>query len=1276
MERTNHAKAPRHRDPRKARSLVVSSLALAVACALPGHALAADYIVSTQAELTAAINAANASTDPSSTITLSGNLALTSATMLPTPTKPLTIDTQGFTLTGPGQGNGITFVAGGGTLTINGTLYGGNGTNVVGTASNGGGGLGVNRGPTTLINNGTITGGAGGGATSGNSGGVGVAQGAGTFVNNGTVTGGLGDGGLASGVGATLISGGTMTNHGSILGGASRTGTGGIGMEFNAGGGTLNNDGLIKGGESLGGTATGGYGVYASATGASVINNAGTIQGGSGAAAILGISSLNIVNSGSIIAGTGQGNAIQLGLSTRTITLQLQAGSTIAGNVVGGATAGDTLVLGGTANATFDVSSVGAAAQYQNFDLFQKTGTSTWSLVGTGTASTPWTIQQGTLQVGDGGTSGSFLGDVTDNGVLAFNRSDTLTFANLIGGTGSVSQVGTGTTELTGANTYMGGTTIGAGTLRITSDANLGDATGGLTFTGGTLSTGADISSTRQVTLNGTGTFSTDTGTSLTLGGVVSGSGGLVKTAGGTLVLSGSNTYAGGTSVLGGELRVASDANLGAAAGGLSLSGSTLHTTADMAMNRAVTLNGTDTFLTDAATTLTQNGVIAGGGALLKSGDGTLALGGANTYTGGTMIDAGTLQVGVGGTGGSIVGNVVNHAALAFDRSDQVTYADVVSGNGSLTQRGTGTLVLTGANTYTGGTTISGGVLQLGNGGTTGGIAGDIANDGTLVFDRSDEVVFANAIAGSGGVVQAGSGNTVFNGAQTYTGATTVDAGRLTVNGSITSPVTVHAAGTLAGVGTIVGDVTNAGTLAPGHSIGTLTVAGNYIGQGGTLAIEAALGDDSSPADRLVVNGDTSGTTIVKVTNVGGPGAQTVQGIKVVDVRGASNGTFNLAGDYVYQGEQAVVAGAYAYRLFKGGANTPDDGSWYLRSTSIASVGGTPPATPPPPSPLYAPGVPLYEAYTGVLQRLSQLGTLQQRVGSEDLLADASSAPDSARRGAAWVRVHTDHADFLPDTSTTGADNSVTTQKVQIGVDALLHEATSGALVAGVTAQYGKATSNVSSAFGEGRIKATGYGLGGTLTWYGAGGFYVDAQAQWNRYRSDIDSRTLARELVDGNHGSGYSASVEAGQKFALSDTWSLVPQGQLSYSSVRFDSFVDPYGADVSRRDGGSLVARAGLAVDHQSAWRSESGGMSRAHVYGIANLYYDFMEGTKADVSDLTVRNKNAPLWGGIGMGGSVAWKDGRYRLFGEALAQTSVQHFGDSSSYSLRVGFAVNW
>ena len=121
---------------------------------------------------------------------------------------------------------------------------------------------------------------------------------------------------------------------------------------------------------------------------------------------------------------------------------------------------------------------------------------------------------------------------------------------------------------------------------------------------------------------------------------------------------------------------------------------------------------------------------------------------GANTYTGGTVIGGGTLQLGNGGTAGSIVGDVTNDGALVFDRSDVQNFTGVISGSGTVTQAGTGTTILTGANTYTGGTVISGGTLQLGNGGASGSIVGNIIDNGALVFDRSGALSMPGSSAG------------------------------------------------------------------------------------------------------------------------------------------------------------------------------------------------------------------------------------------------------------------------------------------------------------------------------------------------------------------------------------------------------------------------------------------------------------------------------------------------------------------------------------------------
>jgi fibronectin-binding autotransporter adhesin len=203
-------------------------------------------------------------------------------------------------------------------------------------------------------------------------------------------------------------------------------------------------------------------------------------------------------------------------------------------------------------------------------------------------------------------------------------------------------------------------------------------------------------------------------------------------------------------------------------------------------------LNANTTFQIDNASAVTEvTGAISGTGQLTKTGSGALVLIGTNTYSGGTTITAGTLQIGNGGTSGSIVGNVADNGTLAFDRSDTVAFGSVISGTGSLVQLGSGTLVLTGNSTYTGGTTISAGTLQIGNGGTTGNITGNVTDNGTLAFNRSDAVTFAEAISGTGSLAQLGSGTVTLTGNNTYSGFTTISAGTLQIgNGGTSGSIT------------------------------------------------------------------------------------------------------------------------------------------------------------------------------------------------------------------------------------------------------------------------------------------------------------------------------------------------------------------------------------------------------------------------------------------------------------------------------------------------------
>jgi fibronectin-binding autotransporter adhesin len=471
--------------------------------------------------------------------------------------------------------------------------------------------------------------------------------------------------------------------------------------------------------------------------------------------------------------------------------------------------------------------------------------------------------------------------------------------------------------------------------------------------------------------------------------------------------------------------------------------------------------------------------------------------------------------------------------------------------------------------------------------------------------------------------------------------------------------VTVNALGTLQGTGTIFGNVTNGGTVAPGNSIGTLTIAGDYIGAGGVLNAEVVFGDDTSAADLLAVTGNTSGSTDVKVTNVGGPGAQTNEGIKLVDVGGTSAGTFSLLGDYVFEGDQAVVGGAYAYRLYQGSKTDPSDGDWYLRSELIDAGVVT--------GPLYAPTVPLYEDYAGVLQEFNQLGTLQQRVGSRSWL----QGTDGGAPSPIWGRIDAAHANFEPATSTSGASYDATTWRLQAGLDSLLQSSAAGTLVGGVTIQYGTASADVASMYGNGAIDAVALGLGSTLTWYGEDGFYIDGQAQLNLFDTDLTSSTLGTTLADGNQAFGYALSVEAGRKLGLNANWSLTPQAQLGYSSVSFDRITDQYGGTVSLQRGDTLVGRLGLSADYENDWQDANGETSKTHLYGIGNLYYDFLHGSQVDVSGTSFATQNPSLRGGLGLGGSLTWHNDKYTLFGEALVSDSLPALGHNTAVSAQIG-----
>ncbi len=371
---------------------------------------------------------------------------------------------------------------------------------------------------------------------------------------------------------------------------------------------------------------------------------------------------------------------------------------------------------------------------------------------------------------------------------------------------------------------------------------------------------------------------------------------------------------------------------------------------------------------------------------------------------------------------------------------------------------------------------------------------------------------------------------------------------------------------------------------------------------------------------------------------------------------------FTLNGDYVFEGSSAVIAGAFGYRLHQGGTSTPTDGDWYLRSALLDGSGA-------PAGPLYQPGVPLHESYASTLQTLNRLSTLQQRVGNRQWSGFTQGGLGM------WGRI--EGARHRPEAavSTSGSDVNTDTWGLQFGFDGALAEGDAGVLIAGVNGRYGKADAHVSSRFGNGEIETSGVGIGATLTWYGSGGLYADAQAQLSWFDSDLASTVLG-SLADDNNGSGEAFSLEVGQRLPLNAALSITPQAQITYSSVRFDTFADPNDALVSAADGNSLRGRVGLSLDHEYGWQQASGGTASNHLYGIVNLDYEMLDGTRVDVSGTPLLRRDHRLWGELGFGISHTWNDSRFTVFTEVSANTAISDFGKSNGMKGNAGFRMKF
>jgi fibronectin-binding autotransporter adhesin len=670
---------------------------------------------------------------------------------------------------------------------------------------------------------------------------------------------------------------------------------------------------------------------------------------------------------------TASGPLAFQGLQFSTTGYTLMGGALmLSGNPYGNAAASFVNVDGG-ATATIAAAMSGAGVG------LDKLGAGTLVLTGQNTYTGPTTILAGTLQIGDGGTTGSVAGDVVNNALLVFNRSNASTFDGAISGTGSLQQNGSGTTILTGASIHSGGTTVNAGTLQIGDGGTTGSLVSNvinnavLAFNrSDRLAFGGTITGTGSLQQNGfgttilTGTGSHSGGTTvnagtlqigdggmtgslagnvvnnavlafnradtLAFGGTISGTGSLQQNGLGTTILTGTGSHTGGTTVNDGMLQIGNGGSTGSLAG-------------NVVNNAVLAFNRADT--------LAFGGTITGAGSLQQNGFGTTILTGNGSHTGGTTVNAGMLQIGNGSTSGSLGGNVIDNSVLAFNRADTITFGGAISGTGSLQQNGFGTTILTGASTHTGGTTVNAGTLQVGNGSTSGSLSGNVINNSVLAFNRADTMTFGGAMSGSGSLRQSGSGTTILTGASSHTGGTTIDAGTLQIGDGGTT-------------GSLAGTVINNATLVFNRADrltfdGAISGSGavQQAGSGTTILADASTysGVTTVSAGTLIVNGSiasSAGVMIAAGATLGGSGTVATTVIDGTLSAGNGPGAFTVAGDLTLGasstsrfelGTPGVVGGAsndlvvVNGNLTLGGTlDTPNAASGYYRLFNVSGV--------------------------------------------------------------------------------------------------------------------------------------------------------------------------------------------------------------------------------------------------------------------------------------------------------------------------------------------------
>lgn len=782
----------------------------------------------------------------------------------------------------------------------------------------------------------------------------------------------------------------------------------------------------------------------------------------------------------------------------------------------------------------------------------------------------------------------------------------------------SLTKEGAGTLILSGDNDYSGGTTINEGTLVAASTTALGT---GLVDNNATLVLDADseVSAVGGITTHSGATTQLALGTSLDLGDSA-----LIQQDGSMLNVelnsdSVQPLITGGSATLGGDLVISDDGLQTRASDAEFQSFKLMDMTSDISGDfTSLTMN-----LTDQPDYLTVTGTINPADAseyLLTEG-----LSWNATATSATPAH-GTFTLGAG------------------DSFEVTSVLGDKTGNGdwdgkSLTKLGAGKLTLSGANTYSGDTNVQEGTLWL-------------SGDGSI-----GEMGSQQAVNVSSGATFGGSNGTTVNGKVTNEG--TLVFGDSEETGAIF---------------TLNGDLINMGAMTSGSSSSTpgntLYVDGDYTGNGGSLYLNTVLGDDDSATDKLVITGDASGTTDLYINGIG-DGAQTTNGIEVVDVGGVST-----SDAFVLKNE--VNASLYTYRLYW----NESDNDWYLASKAQSDdddSGGD--GTPSDdgddggnvtPSDDGGDVAPQYRADIGAymgnqwMARNLQMQTLYDREGSQYRNAD----------GSVWARFKAGKAESEAVSSNIDMDSNYS--QFQLGGDILAWGNGQQSVTVGVMASYINADTDSTGNRGADGSQFTssgnvdGYNLGVYATWFADAqthsGLYVDSWYQYGFYNNSVESGDAGSESYDST---ANAVSLETGYRYDIAlnngNTVSLTPQAQVVWQNYSADSVKDNYGTRIDGQDGDSWTTRLGLRVDG----KLYKGSRTVIQPFAEANWLH-----TSDDVSvsfdDATVK-QDLPANRAELKVGLQADIDKQWSVRAQVAGQTGSNDFGDlNGSLNLR----YNW